>query len=221
MSDIDPLIRRELNWMALGTLEHSDISELVFAKVRRRRIKKALIIGGAILSAVVISFASVGFYIQQHDRAQRLASMNTGATGSHDKSAVMPEDISGIISDYPLTWEQGVGDTGAISKAAGLGDTLAGLTAVGLKVSWQSCDSGQCPTTWTLALKNNTQDIVSTNPALMIFTDHNPLISTSRPTTVTPGATALLVYTFPEVRSQLSVAKQATWQWNWYLVSAK
>ena len=58
MSDIDPLIRRELNWMALGTLEHSDISELVFAKVRRRRIKKALIIGGAILSAVVISFAS-------------------------------------------------------------------------------------------------------------------------------------------------------------------
>ena len=221
MSDIDPLIRRELNWMALGTLESQDISELVFAKVRRRKIKKYSIIAGSIFGALLLTFLSIGFYQYQHNQSVKLATANTGAVGSHDSSAITPEMITGIISDYPLTWEQSVGDTGAISKAAGLGDTLAGLTATGLKVSWQSCSSGQCPTTWMLAVKNNTQDIVSTNPALMIFTDHSPLVSTSRPTTVTPGNTSILVFTFPELRKGLEVPNEATWQWNWYLVSSK
>ena len=194
MSEIDPLIRRELNWMALGVLENRDLSELVFAKVRRRRIKRVLIAASVAFSLVIVS--ALTFAVVQHNsnRAKAIATANTGAIGSQDSNALQPSSITGLISDYPLTWEQGVGDLGAISKAGGIGDTLGGATAVGLKVSWQRCPSGQCPTTWVLALKNNTQDLISISPTLMIFTDHSPLDSFARPTTITPGATSLLVY---------------------------
>jgi hypothetical protein len=221
MSEIDPLIRRELNWMALGVLENRDLSELVFAKVRRRRIKRLVITTSVVFSFIIVS--ALTFVVVQHssNRATAVATANTGAIGSQDAKAIQTPTISGLISDYPLTWEQGVGDLGAISKAGGIGDTLGGATAVGLKVSWQRCPSGQCPITWVLALKNNTQDIVSIAPTLMIFSDHGPLDSFARPTSITPGSTALLVYSFPELKTGMDVASDATWQWNWFLTVPK
>ena len=221
MSDIDPLIRRELNWMALGVLENRDISELVFARVRRRRIKRAIIAASIAFSLVVVSAVTYAIVHNSSKNSNLAASINSGAVGSKDSNALEPSSITGLISDYPLTWEQSVGDLGAISKAAGIGDTLGGLTAQGLKISWQRCSSGQCPITWVLALKNNTEDLVSISPALALFADHSPLVSYARPTTVTPGSTALLVYSFPELKSGMSVAQDSTWQWNWYLTVPK
>jgi hypothetical protein len=221
MSDIDPLIRRELNWMALGVLENRDISELVFARVRRRRIKRAIIAASVAFALIVISAVTYAIVNNSSKNSNLAASVNSGAVGSKDSNALEPSSITGLISDYPLTWEQSVGDLGAISKAAGIGDTLGGLTAQGLKISWQRCSSGQCPITWVLALKNNTEDLVSISPALALFADHSPLVSYARPTTVTPGSTALLVYSFPELKSGMSVAQDSTWQWNWYLTVPK
>ena len=218
MSDIDPLIRRELQWMALGVLENKDLSTIIIAKAKRRRLRRILTALGSVLAVTVIS---VGIYAAFINNSQNVTivgdSANNGATGSTDSAAVAAQQISGLISDYPITWEQSIGDLSAISKAAGLGDTLGGLTATGLKVQWTRCSIGACPTTWILNVKNNTQDIVSAAPALMIYVDHGPLTSSSRPVTVTSGSTALLVFTFPEFAKGLTVSANSTWQWNWFL----
>ena len=218
MSDIDPLIRRELQWMALGVLENKDLSTIIIAKAKRRRLRRLLTALGSVLAVTVIS---VGIYAAFINNSQNVTivgdSANNGATGSTDSAAVAAQQISGLISDYPITWEQSIGDLSAISKAAGLGDTLGGLTATGLKVQWTRCSIGACPTTWILNVKNNTQDIVSAAPALMIYVDHGPLTSSSRPVTVTSGSTALLVFTFPEFAKGLTVSANSTWQWNWFL----
>ena len=221
MSDVDPLIRRELQWMALGVLENRDLSVMVIDRVRKRRRKR--IIFGAALSAIVIFISSLTYLAISHiqNRTQSNISADTGATGSKDPNAIDSGKIVGILSDYPLTWEQSVGDTGAISKSAGLNDTLGGLTATGLKVSWERCESGQCPTNWILSLQNKTGDLISVAPSLMIFANHNPLVSNTRPTTVIPGETALLVFSFPEFTEDLTVSRNATWQWNWFLSSSK
>jgi len=218
MSDIDPLIRRELQWMALGVLENKDLSTIIIAKAKRRRLRRLLTALGSVLAVTVIS---VGIYAAFFNNSQSVTivgdSANNGATGSTDSAAVAAQQISGLISDYPITWEQSIGDLSAISKAAGLGDTLGGLTATGLKVQWTRCSIGACPTTWILNVKNNTQDIVSAAPALMIYVDHGPLTSSSRPVTVTSGSSALLVFTFPEFAKGLTVSANSTWQWNWFL----
>ena len=41
MSDVDPLIKREMQWMALGVLENRDLAPIIIAKVRRRKIRRA------------------------------------------------------------------------------------------------------------------------------------------------------------------------------------
>ena len=218
MSDIDPLIRREIQWMALGVLENKDLSTIIIAKAKRRRLRRLFTALGAALALTVVS---VGIYALFFNNSTSVTivgdSANTGATGSHDSAAVNAQQITGLISDYPITWEQSIGDLGAISKAAGLGDTLGGLTATGLKVQWTRCSSGTCPTTWILNVKNTTGDIISAAPALMIYVDHGPLTSSSRPVTVTSGSTALLVFTFPEFAQGLTVSANSTWQWNWFL----
>jgi hypothetical protein len=208
MSEIDPLIKREMQWMAVSVNENRDLVPIIIAKVRRQRIRRALL---ALLTIIVTSVTSIAIYDALQSSPTRVIG---GVTGSN--SATQPE-IRGISSDYPVTWEQSVGDVSAISSAGGLGDTLGGLTAVGLKISWERCGKEQCPTTWILSVENNTADLVSTSPSLGIFNDHTPLISDSRPTTVLPGGKALLVFTFPEFKESLSVASGATWQWNWYL----
>ncbi len=218
MSEVDPLIRRELQWMALGVLENQDIASIVIANARSRRLRRVFIACIAILTLTIFSLGTYYFFFND-SKSVTVASNSSinGATGSQDLAAQMPQEITGLISDYPLTWEQSIGDLGAISKAAGLGDKLGGLTATGLKVQWTRCTGGACPTTWILNVKNNTEDIVTAAPALMIYVDHGPLTSSARPVTVTAGSSALLVFTFPEFTQGLTVSANSTWQWNWFL----
>jgi hypothetical protein len=215
MSDVDPLIKREMQWMALGVLENRDLAPVIIAKVRRQRIRRALI---SIFGVVAVAATSIGIYEVIQRPAPIIVASDSGVNGANSDS--QPE-IIGLQSDYPVTWEQSVGDLGAISGAGGIGDTLGGLTATGLKISWERCGRGQCPVTWVLSLQNNTQDLISTAPSLGIFTNHTPIVSDSRPTTVLPGGTALLVYTFPEFKDSLETSPRETWQWNWYLAQLR
>lgn len=217
MSDVDPLIKREMQWMALGALENRDLAPIVIAKVRRERIRNSIL---AVIGVIAIAAASITGYEFFNNSSVPETTISTaeGTTGSN--SANQPE-IIGLQSDYPVTWEQSVGDVGAISAAGGIGDTLGGLTAVGLKISWERCGQSQCPVTWILSLQNRTQDLISTAPSLGLFTSHTPIVSDSRPTTVLPGGTALLVYTFPEFKSGLKTSSRDTWQWNWYLAQLR
>ena len=215
MSDVDPLIKREMQWMALGVLENRDLAPIIIAKVRRQRIRRALM---ALLAILAIGATSIGIYEVIQKPAPIVVASDTGVTGTN--ADTQPE-IIGLQSDYPVTWEQSVGDLGAISGAGGLGDTLGGLTAVGLKISWERCGQGQCPVTWVLSLENKTQDLISTAPSLGLFTNHTPIVSDSRPTTVLPGGTALLVYSFPEFKESLKTSPRETWQWNWYLAQLR
>lgn len=212
MSDIDPLIKREMQWMAVSVNENRDLAPIIIARVRRERIRNAIL---AVLGVIAISVGSIGIYEMIKSEPVQVIG---GVTGSN--SATQPE-ITGLSSDYPVTWEQSVGDVAAISAAGGLGDTLGGLTAVGLKISWERCGTEQCPTSWILSVENNTADLVSTSPSLGIFNNHTPLVSDSRPTTVLPGGKALLVFAFPEFRDGLEIAPGASWQWNWYLAQLR
>jgi hypothetical protein len=215
MSDVDPLIKREMQWMALGVLENRDLAPIIIAKVRRQRIRRALV---AVLGIIAVGATSIGIYEVIQRPAPIIVASDNGVNGTNSGS--QPE-IIGLQSDYPVTWEQSVGDLGAISGAGGIGDTLGGLTATGLRISWEQCGPGACPITWVLSLVNNTQDLISTAPSLGIFTNHTPIVSDSRPTTVLPGGTALLVYTFPEFKDSLETSPRETWQWNWYLAQLR
>ena len=215
MSDVDPLIKREMQWMALGVLENRDLAPIIIAKVRRQRIRRALV---SVLGVIAVGAASIGIYEVIQRPAPSIVASDSGVNGANSGS--QPE-IIGLQSDYPVTCEQSVGDLGAISGAGGIGDTLGGLTATGLQISWERCGRGQCPVTWVLSLQNDTQDLISTAPSLGIFTNHTPIVSDSRPTTVLPGGTALLVYTFPEFKDSLETSPRETWQWNWYLAQLR
>ena len=215
MSDVDPLIKREMQWMALGVLENHDLAPIIIAKVRRQRIRRALL---SVLAVIGVAATSIGISEVIQRPAPIIVASDNGVNGANAGS--QPE-IIGLQSDYPVTWEQSVGDLGAISGAGGIGDTLGGLTATGLQISWERCGRGQCPVTWVLSLQNNTQDLISTAPSLGIFTNHTPIVSDSRPTTVLPGGTALLVYTFPEFKDSLETSPRETWQWNWYLAQLR
>lgn len=215
MSDVDPLIKREMQWMALGVLENRDLAPIIIARVRRQRIRRALV---SVLGVIAVGATSIGVYEVIQRPAPVVVASDNGVNGTN--AGNQPE-IIGLQSDYPVTWEQSVGDLGAISGAGGIGDTLGGLTATGLKISWERCGKGQCPVTWVLSLQNNTQDLISTAPSLGIFTNHTPIVSDSRPTTVLPGGTALLVYTFPEFKDSLETSPRETWQWNWYLAQLR
>jgi hypothetical protein len=215
MSDIDPLIKREIQWMSLGPLENVDLAPIIIARVRRQRIIRMLT---AVLGVVVIAFGSIGIYEIARPKSATQSSSSPIDTGSN---AVTRPEIVGLISDYPIEWEPSVGDLGAISSAGGLGDTLGGLTAVGLKISWERCGDYQCPITWQISFENRTKDLISTTPSLGIFADHSPMVSDSRPTAVLPGGYAELVYTFEEFQYSLIPEYEFEWQWNWYLSQSR
>ena len=229
MSDVEPLIRRELQWMALSSLEDKDLAAIIIAKSRRRRLRNLLT---KTLFAVVVSVISIQGYIAI---SNLLDSETTASQPLENSSVEITEDlaaptqntsptsaqIKGVISDYPVTWEESVGDLGAISKAAGIGDTLGGLTAQGLFVNWTKCAVGVCPTTWRLSATNKTGDIIFVAPSLMVYVDNSPLISASRPLSVIPGSKVNLVYSFPELKDMTNVGDKATWQWNWFLTVAR
>jgi hypothetical protein len=216
MSEVDPLIKREMQWMALGVYENRDLAPIIIARVRRQRIRRAII---STLAVFAIGAASIGIY--EFVKQDPISQLSAGAPGVTGSNSLNQPEIIGLQSDYPVTWEQSIGDLGAISSAGGIGDTLAGLTATGLKISWERCGKVQCPMTWVLSVENNTADLISTAPSLAIFVRHAPLVSDSRPTTVLPGGTALLVYTFPEFKEGLDIPDNASWQWNWYIAQLR
>ena len=162
MSDVDALIHRELELMGNGSYSGKDLATTVFAKVRRRRIRRIVITAVSVLFFTVsaVGIYALGKAVSDHNFASHNTG-NSGAIGSQDSNALQPGLIDHLISDYPVTWEQSVGDLSAISKAGGIGDTLGGLTAVGLKVTWQACSTGACPTSWILNVQNRTGDIES------------------------------------------------------------
>ena len=215
MSDIDPLIKREIQWMSLGPLENIDLAPMIIARVRRQRIMRAIT---AVVGVFIIGFASIGIYelVRPNDVIKSSSTKLQLGNNSTTRTEVL-----GLQSDYPVTWEPAVGDLGAISGAGGLGDTLGGLTAIGLKISWERCGKFQCPITWQIAFENRTADLISTSPSLAIFTDHSPLVSDTRPTTVLPGGYAELVYTFEEFKDSLMPEIGEDWQWNWYLSNTR
>jgi hypothetical protein len=215
MSDIDPLIKREIQWMSLGPLENVDLAPMIIARVRRQRIMRAI---AAVVGVLIISFASISLYelVRPSPVVQ-----SSGTTLDPLANAGNRPEIVGLQSDYPVAWEPSVGDLGAISGAGGLGDTLGGLTAVGLKISCERCGKYQCPITWQISFENRTADLISTSPSLAIFADHSPLVSDTRPTTVLPGGYAELVYTFDEFQDSLQPEVTADWQWNWYLSNTR
>jgi hypothetical protein len=229
MSDVEPLIRRELQWMALSTLEDKDLASMIIAKSRRRKLRRWI---SNTIFVVAISVISIQGYIA----FSNLFDSGTVASDTQQNSSVeVTEDpavpsqntspsgaqIKGVISDYPVTWEESVGDLGAISKAAGIGDTLGGLTAQGLFVNWTKCAVGVCPTTWRLSAVNKTGDIIFVAPSLMVYVDNAPLVSASRPLSVVPGGNVNLVFSFPEIKDLTNVGDKATWQWNWFLTVAR
>lgn len=228
MSDVEPLIRRELQWMAQGVLEDKDLASVIIAKARKRRIRRVFLLA---LFTVSVSVLSIVGYIGISNllnsgtgsRAELSSSVDTGSdsTTPSENTSSPTAQIQEVISDYPVTWEQSIGDLSAISKAAGIGDTLGGLTSQKLTVKWSRCRVGKCPTTWTLTVLNKTEDIISVTPSLMVYVDHAPLISSSRPLTVIPGAKADLVFSFPEFADITNVDDRATWQWNWFLTAAR
>ena len=126
MSDIDPLIKREIQWMSLGPLENVDLAPMIIARVRRQRIMRAIT---AVVGVFVIGFASIGIY--ELVRPSTTVQSSGEIVGPGTNAQTLPE-ITGLQSDYPVAWEPSVGDLGAISGAGGLGDTLGGLSAVGL-----------------------------------------------------------------------------------------
>ena len=236
MSDVEPLIRRELQWMALGTLEDKDLASIIIAKSRRRRLRRlaSMLVFG--LSISVISIQGYVVVSNLLNPESTNSSTSTASSDTYESSSVEPTSepvaptqntsptgaqIRGVISDYPVTWEESIGDLSAISKAAGLGDTLGGLTAQGLYVTWSKCRVGMCPTTWTLSARNKTEDIIFVAPSLMVYVDHSPLVSSSRPLSVVPGSNVNLVFSFPELKDMTNVDDKATWQWNWFLTVAR
>jgi hypothetical protein len=126
MSEIDPLIKREMQWMALGVLENRDLAPVIIARVRRQKLRRILF---SVVATIAISGLSISAYEFLNKPVSVAVMPDSGVTGSNSNN--QPE-IVGLQSDYPVTWEQSVGDVGAISGAGGIGDTLGGLTAVGL-----------------------------------------------------------------------------------------
>lgn len=231
MSDVEPLIRRELQWMALSSLEDKDLAAIIIAKSRRRKLRR---IFTNVVFAVVVSVISIQGYVlignlTNSDTATTSSDtyQNSSVEATEDPAAPSQDSspdgaqIQGVISDYPVTWEESVGDLGAISKAAGIGDTLGGLTAQGLYVNWTKCGVGVCPTTWRLSAVNKTEDIIFVAPSLMVYVDNSPLVSSSRPLSVVPGGKVNLVFSFPEIKDVTNVGNKATWQWNWFLTVAR
>lgn len=216
MSEIDPLIRREIQWMALGVLENKDLAPLVIAKVRRQRIQRILV---ASLAVVLSVFAVVGIASIINNTTQNSTSNVAANTSNRPESL-----LSGFESRYEIGWDASVGvANGAISKAGGLGDTLGGITATGLKVDWGKCGTRPCPISISIGLENRTPDLVSQTVALGLFIDHGPIFSTSRPVTITAGEATIVTFAFDPseyAANGIEIQPENTWQWNWYLATS-
>ena len=229
MSEIETLIRRELHWLADGIVNDNELAERVIKASKRRRRRQFSFLALFTISVSAISILGyVGITNLIAPESERVVNVIPSTSTDNSQTVTDSENSSGstaqngtVISAYPVTWEDAIGDLSAISKPAGIGDTIGGLTAKSLKVKWSKCRVGMCPTEWTLSVVNNTEDLISAAPALMVYVDHSPLISSSRPLTVLPGRTANLVFAFPEFAEITNVGNKASWQWNWFLTTAR
>jgi hypothetical protein len=97
MSEIDPLIKRELQWMALGVLENRDLAPIIIAKVRRRRIRNVLI---SVVAIFAISGVSIGAYEFLNKPKAAVVLPDSGVTGNNSNTQ---PDVIGLQSDYPVT----------------------------------------------------------------------------------------------------------------------
>ena len=89
MSEVDQLIKREMQWMALGVYENRDLAPIIIAKVRRQRIRRALV---SALAVLAIAGASIGIYeLVNSGGATVVTSEGAGVTGSN--SLTQPEII--------------------------------------------------------------------------------------------------------------------------------
>ena len=108
MSDVDPLIRREMQWMALGTLENRDLAAIIIKRAKKRRMRRISMFIAGLLG---LSLGVFGIYQGVTTKSRvSIFDANTGATGSTDTSAISPAQIQGVITDYPVTWEESAGD---------------------------------------------------------------------------------------------------------------
>lgn len=229
MTEIDTLIRRELHWLSDGISDDNDLALRVIKASKRRRRRQLSLLALFTLSVSVISiFGYIGVSNLLNNETEETTIVFPSIDGGTSQNVNESENSSTstaqkgtVVSAYPVTWEDSIGDLGAISKPAGIADTIGGLTAKSLKVEWSKCRVGMCPTQWTLSVVNNTEDLIFAAPALMVYVDHSPLISSSRPLTVLPGRTANLVFAFPEFAEITNVGNKASWQWNWFLTAAR
>lgn len=229
MSEIETLIRREFHWLSDGANDDPNLAAKIIKASRRRKIRRFAFL--ALFTSSVSIFSILGYVgVTQWmaPEVTQVADVITPVEESNTQVVIEPENApiksaqnQSVVSEYPVSWEDSIGDLGAISKPAGIGDTLGGLKATSLSVSWSKCLVGKCPTSWTLSVTNTTEEFVLAAPSLMVYVDHSPLISTSRPLTLLPGAKANLIFTFPEFAEITNMNNKATWQWNWFLTAAR
>jgi hypothetical protein len=208
MSEIDPLIKRELDLITVSVSESRDLAPIVIAKVRRQRILRFV---GILASFVLVGALSIFGY-----ELLRSEPSPTSSTATSDNTSSLPK-IIGVETEFPIAFEQSVGTDTAISGAVAVGDEVGGLYASGLKVEWGICGAFRCPLKWTLVLENRGKVLVSVKPGISIFVDHQPYTSDYRPTSVLPGDSVRLIFEFNELKDNPEIAAASTWQWNWFL----
>ena len=229
MSEIETLIRREFHWLSDGANDDPNLAAKVIKASRRRKFRQITLL--AIFTSSVSVISILGYVGVTHllspnvtqvsDLTMTTQDPTTQVVIEPEKAPTKSAQNQRVVSEYPVSWEDSIGDLGAISKPAGIGNTLGGLKATSLTISWSKCRVGKCPTSWTLSVVNTTEEFVLAEPSLMVYVDHAPLISTSRPLSLLPGAKANLVFSFPEFADITNVGNKATWQWNWFLTAAR
>ena len=218
MTNVDPLIQRELSSMELGIYANRDLTPLVVARVRRRKIRRAAVAASVIVGLLLVASLSYGVVKYVNNHSTSAAAVSNGPVAAKD-NGVTADEIKPTISKYKIEFEPNTGDSGAISSAAGLGGTLLSLTAIGVKVDWGTCSNNiPCPSQLTLTLKNGGNEIVPAKIAVSVFLDHTSISYTAKPTSVTAGGTAVIIVPLTEIASTPDLTSAATWQWNWYLV---
>jgi hypothetical protein len=216
MTNVDPLIQRELSSMELGVFANRDLTPLVIAKVRQHKIRRAIFAISVVIGLLLIASLSFGVVRFMDNHSLTTSGGNAIVPTSNGVTA---DEIKPAISKYKIDFEPNTGDSGAISNAAGLGGTLLSLTATGVKVDWATCPNNvHCPSQLTLTLKNGGNEIVPAKIAVSVFLDHTSVSYTAKPTSVTAGGSSIIIVPLPEIARMRDLTNSATWQWNWYLV---
>ena len=217
MTNVDPLIQRELSSMELGIYANRDLTPLIVAKVRRRRIRRVVISISVVVGLLLVTSLSYGIfkYVSNHS----LTSSSSAQGNTSPAKGVNADEVTPLVSAHKIEFEPNTGDSTAISSPAGIGGTLLNLTAIGAEVDWIKCSNGvACPSQVTLKLKNGGNEMVPAKIAISVFMDHSAVSTTAKPTSVTAGGEATIIVPLPEIAGSPDLSSNTTWQWNWYLV---